>query len=118
MTREADVAREGVSLFIAGHTPGWGELEFLLDGKVIEGLHLVDTFIGMARVYARDDKGRWPVFTPAGKPLLYEQWGRWTVREVYPPDTQFDDPDYVERKKESQKRVAARKKGDSSCCQH
>ena len=103
--------REGVTKFMAGHTPDWGCLEFLLDGKVIEGLRAVDTYVGVATVYARDIHGRWPVFTPAGKPLLYEIWGNWTYREVYPPDVEFDDPDYLERKKASQQRVAARKGG-------
>lgn len=107
---EQQAAREGVSLFIAGHTPGWGELEFLLDGKVIEGLHLVDTYNRFAIVYARDTFGRWPVFSPAGKALLYKLCGHWVAQPVYPPDIEFEDPDYVERKSLSQQRVAARKK--------
>ena len=114
--RKALQPREGVTLFMAGHTPGWGELEFRLDGVVVEGVRSVDTYNGVGWVYARDANGKWPVFTPAGKPLLYEVRGNWTVHEVYPPDTQFDDPDYIERKKESQKRVASRRREEDSCC--
>lgn len=110
--------REGVTLFIAGHTPGWGELEFLCNGKVVEGVKQVDTHHGVAQVYARNVTGEWPVFTPAGLPLLYEVRGEWTARSVYPPDKDFDEPEYVERKKQSQRRCAARRKREGDpCCQ-
>lgn len=99
--------REGVTLFVAGRTPDWGSLEFRLDNKVVEGIKQVDVSTGWAQVYARDAFGNWPAFDSRGWPIFYEVRGNWTVHEVYPPDTEFDDPDYVRRKQESRDRKKA-----------
>lgn len=98
--------REGVSLFVAGHTPEWGMYEFRCNGKLYEGVRQVDTLEGVGIIYARDAHGNWPVFSPAGKPLLYTVTGEWTASIPCPPDSEFTDPDAYVRKK----RARARKK--------
>lgn len=83
---------EGIRLFMAGHTPGWGELEVRLDNVVVEGIKQVDIVEKHAEIYCRDVDGHWPIFDGFGRALTYWKHGNWTVTPVYPPDKEFDEP--------------------------
>jgi len=89
MNRE-DPPRNGVTHFKAGVTPGWGEMEFRLNGVVVEGVREVDTRERYALLYARDVNGNWPLFGFSGAPLVYSQFGNWTAHSVYLPDELFN----------------------------
>lgn len=94
--------REGTTLFIAGSTPGWGDLEILCNGIVIDGVKRADTHYGLVVVYARDHNGHWPVVDAVeGSVVTYTMFGKIEVREVYPPDAEFEAPRNRTRKGKS-----------------
>lgn len=95
---------EGISLFIAGHTPGWGELEVKLDGKLVEGVKQINTAESWAEIYCRDADGNWPIFDGFGRALTYWKTGNWTVTPIYPPDSEFDEPRNRKPKAKSKKK--------------
>jgi hypothetical protein len=96
------VAREGVTVFKAGSTPGWGDLEFHLNGVPVEGIHSVDVREGTALVYARDPFGNWPIFNPNGTPVVASVYGYWTVHVVLD-----EEPEAPRKRNRKKKKVAA-----------